>query len=171
MKIELRPERVLAGDREIGKIGAGVHIPPELGREYVGIEQYSPVAALPRAFQKTWEVSIFTLKMLKKIVIGQASMQNISGPLSIAQFAGQSASMGLTAFLAFLGVVSVSLGVFNLLPVPVLDGGHLMYYLVEFVSRKPVSEAAQRIGQQIGLAILGGLTLLAFYNDIMRIFH
>jgi regulator of sigma E protease len=171
MKIELRPERVRAGDRDIGRIGAGVHVPPEMGREYVGIEQYSPVEAFPRAFQKTWEVSIFTLKMLKKIVIGQASMQNISGPLSIAQFAGQSASMGLTAFLAFLGVVSVSLGVFNLLPVPVLDGGHLMYYLVEFVSRRPVSEAAQRIGQQIGLAILGGLTLLAFYNDIMRIFN
>jgi regulator of sigma E protease len=171
MKIELRPERVLAGDREIGRIGAGVHVPPELGREYLGIEQYSPVAAFPRAFRKTWEVSFFTLKMLKKIVIGQASVQNISGPLSIAQYAGQSASMGLTAFMAFLGVVSVSLGVFNLLPVPVLDGGHLVYYLVEFVSRRPVSEAAQHIGQQIGIAILGALTLLAFYNDIVRIFY
>jgi regulator of sigma E protease len=169
LAIELRPDRVRAEERDIGRIGASVRVPEEMGQGLRGIEQYSPFSALGQAVRKTWEVSVLTLKMLKRIILGTASVQNISGPLSIAQYAGQSASLGLTAFLAFLGIVSVSLGVFNLLPVPVLDGGHLLYYLVEFVIRRPVPETVQRIGQQIGIIILGGLMIMAFYNDLMRI--
>jgi len=169
LAIELRPDRVRAEERDIGRIGASVRVPEEMGQELRGIEQYSPFSALGQAVRKTWEVSVLTLKMLKRIILGTASVQNISGPLSIAQYAGQSAGLGLAAFLAFLGIVSVSLGVFNLLPVPVLDGGHLLYYLVEFVIRRPVPETVQRIGQQIGIVILGGLMIMAFYNDLMRI--
>jgi regulator of sigma E protease len=108
--------------------------------------------------------------MLGKMLTGDASVKNLSGPISIAQYAGQSAQNGIAAFLWFLGIVSVSLGVLNLLPVPLLDGGHLMYYLVEFVKGNPVSESAQIIGQQIGLTLLFGLMILVFYNDIMRLF-
>ena len=121
------------------------------------------------AMQRTWDMSWLTLKVLGKIIIGQASYKNLSGPISIAQYAGDSAQSGIAAFLWFLGIVSVSLGVLNLLPVPLLDGGHLMYYLVEWVKGSPVSESIQLIGQQIGIALLLCLMILVFYNDIMRI--
>ena len=103
------------------------------------------------------------------MLAGKASVENLSGPISIAQYAGQSATIGLAAFLGFLGIVSVSLGVLNLLPIPVLDGGHLLYYLVEFVKGSPVSETAQLIGQKIGIAMLLALMSVAFYNDILRL--
>ena len=115
-------------------------------------------------------MSVLTLRVLGKMLIGEASVKNLSGPISIAQYAGQSAGIGLVAFLSFMAIVSVSLGVLNLLPVPLLDGGHLMYYLIEFVIGKPVSEATQILGQQIGLVLLLGLMSIAFYNDIVRVF-
>jgi regulator of sigma E protease len=121
-----------------------------------------------RGMEKTWEVSAFTLKVFGKMLAGQASVQNLSGPLSIAQFAGQSASLGVVPFLQFLGIVSVSLAVLNLLPIPLLDGGHLLYYLIEFVSRRPVSVAMQQVAQQVGMVILAGLMIIAIYNDIVR---
>jgi regulator of sigma E protease len=136
----------------------------------MGIEQYGPVAALGKAFIKTWDVSVLTLRIIGKMLTGKASVENLSGPISIAQYAGQSASLGVVSFLAFLGIVSVSLGVLNLLPVPLLDGGHLLYYLIELIIGKPVSETVQIAGQQIGMVLLLGLMGLAFYNDISRIF-
>jgi regulator of sigma E protease len=105
------------------------------------------------------------------MVTGKASVENLSGPISIARYAGQSASIGLAAFLGFLGIVSVSLGVLNLLPVPVLDGGHLFFYLVEWIKGSPMSDAAQLVGQKIGITLLLGLMTLAFYNDLSRLLN
>ena len=103
------------------------------------------------------------------MVSGKASVENLSGPITIAQYAGQSAAIGLAAFLSFLGIVSVSLGVLNLLPVPVLDGGHLLFYLVELVKGSPVTDAVQLAGQKVGVALLLALMTLAFYNDVLRL--
>jgi len=116
-------------------------------------------------------MSVFTVRMLGRILIGKASLENISGPIAIAQFAGQSASIGAIAFLSFLALVSISLGVLNLLPVPVLDGGHLMYYLIEVVKGSPLSESLQQVGQRIGLVLLLILMGLALANDLARLFE
>jgi len=167
MTISLQPERKETETGEIiGFIGAA-NQPPEL---LIAEESYSVFPAFAKALVRTWDMSWLTLRMLGKMLTGDASVKNLSGPISIAQYAGQSAQNGIAAFLWFLGIVSVSLGVLNLLPVPLLDGGHLMYYLVEFVKGNPVSESAQIIGQQIGLTLLFGLMILVFYNDIMRLF-
>ncbi len=107
--------------------------------------------------------------MLGKMITGQASVKNLSGPISIAQYAGDSAKGGVAAFLWFLGIVSVSLAVLNLLPIPILDGGHLLYYIVEFFKGSAVSESTQIIGQQVGFTLLLGLMVLVFYNDIARL--
>ena len=106
--------------------------------------------------------------MLVKLVVGEASLDNISGPLSIAQFAGQSASVGIDHYINFIALISLSLAVLNLMPIPMLDGGHLVYFAVEAVTRRPVSERVQIWGQQLGIVLLGGLMVLAFYNDIGR---
>ena len=134
----------------------------------MGIERYGPIEAMPRAFERTHEVIVTTLKFIRKMVLGQASVENLSGPISIAHYAGQSAKMGLNRFLDFLALVSISLGILNLLPIPLLDGGHLMYYLLEFILRRPVPESVQLAGQQVGFVLLLGLMGLAVYNDIMR---
>jgi len=110
-----------------------------------------------------------TLRMLWKLIVGEASLDNISGPISIAQYAGQSASVGIDHYLKFLALISISLGVLNLLPIPLLDGGHLLFYVFEILTGKPLSERVQVMGQQIGLVLLGSLMLLAFYNDIWRL--
>jgi len=104
-----------------------------------------------------------------KLVLGQASLDNISGPISIAQYAGQSASIGIDHYINFIALISISLAVLNLLPIPMLDGGHLMYFAAEAVTGKPVSERVQILGQQVGIVLLGGLMFLAFYNDIWRL--
>jgi regulator of sigma E protease len=127
-----------------------------------------PVAALLIGVQKTWDMSSLTVQMLWRIVTGQVSAKNISGPISIAEFAGISAYLGLTAFIGFLAIISVSLGVLNLMPVPLLDGGQVVYQLVEAVKGSPLSERAQHFGQQVGIALLVVLMSLAFYNDISR---
>ena len=114
-------------------------------------------------------MSVLTLKVLAKIITGDASVKNLSGPISIAKYAGQSASIGVIALLTFLAIVSVSLGVLNLLPIPLLDGGHLVYYIIEFVTGKPVSDSIQIVGQQIGLVLLLGLMGIALYNDFSRL--
>lgn len=164
--LQLTPERKVTENGEtIGFIGAA-NKPPE---GLFATESYSLLPAMFKAVERTVDMSWLTLKMLGKMITGQASYKNLSGPISIAQYAGDSAQSGIAAFLWFLAIVSISLGILNLLPVPLLDGGHLMYYLIEFVQGKPVSEATQLVGQQIGLFLLLSLMVLVFYNDIMRL--
>jgi regulator of sigma E protease len=134
------------------------------------VVRHGPLKAIPEALKRTWEVTTLTLRTLWKMVSGRASIENLSGPITIAQYAGQSAAIGLATFLGFLGIVSVSLGVLNLLPVPVLDGGHLLFYLVEVVKGSPVTDAVQLAGQKIGIVLLLALMTLAFYNDLIRLF-
>ena len=165
----MTPARARVGDRQIGRIGAAVFQPDDFFESYFALESFGPWPALQKAALKTWGMSLLTLRVLAKMLTGKASVKNLSGPISIAQYAGQSAGIGLVAFLSFMAIVSVSLGVPNLLPIPLLDGGHLLYYLVEFVTGKPLSEQAQVIGQQVGLALLLTLMGIAFYNDIVRL--
>jgi regulator of sigma E protease len=131
--------------------------------------RYGPFESLRRAIVETWEKSVFTLQAFGRMLTGELSWKNLSGPVTIADYAGQSAKAGFSYYLQFMALVSISLGVLNLLPVPLLDGGHLMYYAVEAISRRPLSERLQEIGQQIGLALLLGLMAFAFYNDIQRL--
>jgi regulator of sigma E protease len=169
LTIELTPKRISEGDKQIGRIGAGVQVPDGLYDDLRAVERYGPIDSIGVALKKTWSMSVLMLRMLGKMVVGEASVENISGPISIAQFAGQSAQIGLVPFLGFLAVVSISLGVLNLLPIPLLDGGHLLYYMVEAVKGSPVSEATEVFGQRIGIGILLALMLIAFYNDLTRI--
>jgi len=129
----------------------------------------SVLAAAPAAVAQTWQMSALTLKMLWRMVLGEVSLKNVSGPIQIAQVAGFSAQVGLVSFLSFMAVVSVSLGVLNLLPVPMLDGGHLLYFGVEAVKGSPVSERVLEAGTRVGLLFLVALMSLAFYNDIVRL--
>jgi regulator of sigma E protease len=131
--------------------------------------RFGPVESIGRAVSETWRLTNVTLGMLGRMVTGRASVKNLSGPISIAQFANSAASAGLSNFLFFLAAISLSLGVLNLLPIPVLDGGHLLYYLIELVKGSPVSESTQIAGQYFGLIALAGLMSLAFVNDILRL--
>jgi regulator of sigma E protease len=130
---------------------------------------FAPLAALGQAVARTWDVSVLSLRMLGKMVIGEVSLKNLSGPITIADYAGQSAQMGWLPYVSFIALISISLGVLNLLPVPLLDGGHLMYYLVEMVKGRPVSDRAVEIGQRVGMVVLFSLMAFAIYNDIHRL--
>lgn len=162
--------RVTEDGKTFGRFGAAaVEVPADLWNNLRAEYRLDPFAALPAAVRQTWQMSALTLKLLYRMVLGDVSIKNVSGPIQIAQYAGYSASIGLVSFLGFLAVISVSLGVLNLLPVPVLDGGHLLYYAVEMVKGSPLSERTQALGVRIGLTLLVALMGLAFYNDIMRL--
>ena len=151
----------------IGRAGF-INKPVPLDESLKAIQRLGFWEAIPYSVDKTWNMSIMTLKLLGKILIGDVSVKNISGPLNIAVVVGKSADLGLVYFLTVMAVVSVSLGVLNLLPVPVLDGGHLLFYVVEMVKGSPVSETIEALAQRFGIALLLMLMLLALYNDIMR---
>jgi len=170
-RVTVTPEAVARSEGEpYGRIGAGVEPPGQMPAEYRAVQRFGPVAALGEGVTRTWETATMTLKVLGRMVIGQASLENLSGPITIAQFAGYTADAGFVQFIAFLAVVSISLGVINLLPVPLLDGGHLLYYGIELFKGSPVSEQTEALGQRIGLAAILALMGLAFYNDLSRLF-
>ncbi len=153
--------------KQVGKLGIG----PFVSDANRVLYRYDFLAALKHGWNKCWSNAGLTLKMLGKIVTGEVSVKNLSGPLNIAVYAGQSANAGLARFLDFLAIVSISLGILNLLPVPVLDGGHLMFYMIEAIKGSPVSEQTELIGQQIGIAALILLMSLALYNDFVRLLN
>ena len=163
--------RVHENGRDLGRLGVGVAAPPELWQDLRAENRLNPLAAVPAAIEQTWRISTLTLKMLWRMVLGDVSVKNVSGPIQIAQVAGFSAQVGLVSFLSFMAVVSVSLGVLNLLPVPLLDGGHLLFYGVEAVKGSPVSLRMQEAGQRVGMTFLMLMMGLAFYNDVMRLLN
>jgi regulator of sigma E protease len=167
--IELVPETVAQGATAFGRIGVGPRVDPEALKAFYIDVRYGPLEAVGKAVAKTWEMSVFSLRMLGKMLIGEVSWRNLSGPVTIADYAGQSAQLGLAPYLAFLALISISLGVLNLLPIPILDGGHLMYYTIEVVKGSPVSDRVMELGQRAGLAVLLFLMAFAFYNDINRL--
>jgi regulator of sigma E protease len=165
LELLVTPELKREGEWLIGKLGAYVGARPE-----VVLIQYGAAAGLWRGMVQTWEVSSLTLKMMGKMLIGEASLKNLSGPLSMAEYAGKSADLGLTSYLVFLALISVSLGVLNLLPLPVLDGGHLMYYLWEGATGKAVPEVWIARLQQVGMFFIFAMMLTALFNDLARLF-
>ncbi|MFT6092439.1 MAG: regulator of sigma E protease [Pseudohongiellaceae bacterium] len=169
----IRPAEVVSADGSaIGSIGAYVkqmslaEIVPESMRREVS---YGPISAIQPALIETWDKSLFVLDSVKKMVVGLISVKNINGPITIAQVAGDTAAYGLNVYLGFLALLSISLGVLNLLPIPVLDGGHLLYYSIEAVIRRPVPERIQSFGLQLGLLLISGIMVLAVYNDVSRL--
>ncbi len=165
--LEVRPEAQQVDGVERGLLG--VTVSADWG-DLAYLRQYGVIESIGRATERMWSSTLFTVRMLARMVTGDVSIKNISGPINIAQFAGASAQAGVSNFLGFLAIVSISLGVLNLLPIPVLDGGQIVYQLVELVKGSPLSERAQLFGQQIGIFALLMLMSFAFYNDIARIF-
>ncbi len=170
LTLPITPKSEQVGEGTEGKIGASVLMPDGLMKSMTAEYSLPPLEAIPVAFKTTYGYSIMTLRMMGKMLVGKASVKNLSGPISIAQIAGQSASMGMVHFIKFMALVSVSLGVLNLLPIPVLDGGHLLFFGVEAIKGSPVPEKAQLFFQQIGMALLLLLMATAMVVDVQRLF-
>lgn len=168
-QVQVIPKAVAESGKTIGRIGIAVEDQPEVRARMMVEVRLGPIDALTRAVDQTWDTSIFSLRMIGRMLIGEQSWKNISGPVTIADYAGQSARLGLDHFLKFLALISISLGVLNLLPIPILDGGHLLYYFLEVIKGGPLSERAMEIGQQIGIGLLALLMAFAFFNDINRL--
>ncbi|KVX89799.1 RIP metalloprotease RseP [Burkholderia ubonensis] len=152
--------------RQVGRIGAA------LSMQTPGVDvRYGPIDSLKLGARRTWDIAVYSLRMFGRMITGDASLKNLSGPVTIADYAGKSARLGPSAFLSFLALVSISLGVLNLLPIPVLDGGHLLYYLVEAATGKAVSERWQLILQRAGLICIVALSAIALFNDLARLIH
>jgi len=167
--LPVTPEVYTESGKAIGRIGAGPKVDRDAFAELVTEVRYGPIESIFKALYKTWDTSVFSLQMLGKMIVGEVSLKNLSGPITIADYAGQSAQMGWVSFLLFLALISISLGVLNLLPIPLLDGGHLMYYVFEVFKGSPVSDKAIEIGQHLGMALLFVLMAFALYNDINRL--
>lgn len=161
LAFSLQPAPVEIEAETIGRIGVDF-------RDLIEV-RYGPIESVGLAVERTWDTAIFSLRMLGKMVTGEASWKNLSGPVTIADYAGQTARVGMVAYLSFLALVSISLGVLNLLPIPMLDGGHLLYYLVEILKGSPPADWVVEWGQRAGIGLLVMLTALALYNDIARL--
>ena len=170
LSLDLVPRAIEENGKRIGQIGAANQTDPELWARYRVKYSLGLFEAIPAAFDRTWDFAVLTLKVIWRILTGEASLKNLGGPLTVADVAGQAVSAGLVHFLKLLAIISVSLGVLNLLPIPVLDGGHLLYFMFEALQGKPLSDKAMAFGQQIGLALLLALMVLVLYQDILRIF-
>ncbi len=168
--VSVIPAAQIRDGKEVGLLGIRGQVDPAMIEKTRRIVHYGPVDALSRAASRTWDLSVFTLKIMGKMLTGQASVKNISGPVAMADYAGQSLQSGLTGFVGFLALISISIGVLNLLPIPMLDGGHLLYHAVEAVSGQPPSIKMLEWGQRIGVTFVVGLMCLAFFNDITRYF-
>ncbi len=169
-EVTLVPDAAEEGGERIGRIGVAVARPPLDDRDSLfAVVRYGPIDGLAKAMRQTWETSVLSLRMIGRMITGDVSWKNLSGPVTIADYAGQTAQLGWSHYLKFVALISISLGVLNLLPIPVLDGGHLMYYTIEILKGGPVPERIMEIGQQIGLVLLAMLMAFAFYNDISRL--
>lgn len=163
--LELIPRGEVVDGKKIGRIGI------EVGAKWaMTTVRYGFIESVQRAATQTWDTAWFSLRMMGRMISGQVSWRNVSGPVTIADYAGQTARMGLSDYIAYLALISISLGVLNLLPIPMLDGGHLLYYLVEIVRGRPPSERWMEIGQRVGLGLLVALMGLALFNDFLRLF-
>lgn len=150
--------------RDVGRIGAA------LANQLPSVDvRYGPLESVRLGVNRTWDISVYSLRMFGRMIVGEASLKNLSGPVTIADYAGKSARLGLSAFVSFLALVSISLGVLNLLPIPVLDGGHLLYYLVEAITGKAVSDRWQLVLQRAGLVCIVALSMIALFNDLARL--
>jgi regulator of sigma E protease len=170
LDVPITVESVDQNGRRVGQAGVRLRVDPQTVLRDAVVVRYGIGEAFVQGMRKTWELSAFTVRMLGRIVTGDASLRNISGPLTMADIAGQSAQAGPLVFVSYLALISISLGVLNLLPVPLLDGGHLLYYLAELVKGSPVSDRAFEVGQRIGMAMLAVLMALALFNDVSRLF-
>jgi regulator of sigma E protease len=168
-QIKVKPDGVVESAGRIGRIGVSVRVDENAMKKFMVEVRYTPWDSLGKSVERTWDTSLFSLRMLGKMIIGEVSLKNLSGPITIADYAGQSAQIGWISYMAFIALISISLGVLNLLPIPLLDGGHLMYYMLEIVKGSPVSTRIMEIGQNVGMGLLFMLMAFALYNDITRL--
>lgn len=169
MKLVLTPDVFDEDGKNIGRIGAAARIDREAFEAMLTVVRYPVGGAALEAVRRTWDTSVLSLKMMGKMVVGEVSLKNLSGPITIADYAGQSAQIGLGAYIGFLALISISIGILNLLPIPLLDGGHLLYYSVELLKGSPVPESLWELGQRAGIALLVTMMAFALYNDISRL--
>jgi regulator of sigma E protease len=169
-ELAVTPKADKENGKRVGRLGARLFVPKShVDRIFVEV-RHGPLDSVAQATAKTWDISAFSLRMLGRMLLGQVSWKNLSGPVTIADFAGQSAQLGWIPYLTFLALISISLGVLNLLPIPPLDGGHLMFYVIEILKGSPASDRVVEFGQRVGIALLLVLMAFAFYNDLTRLF-